>query len=231
MELIIWSCSEYETEVRLKSLTDARRVHGLRERRRGTGPQAQKGRSRRSNKVLHHRVEDGPQTGNRRGTCQCPSVGARQLSGWSPASSGVGRPRGVPAQHGGLDVHPTVHRISGSSSTRGRHLPLGLWEHPTHGRYLPLTSACPARDALIKRHTKDHPATTYSQRSCVLARSGVSATSPRLWLAAPLTVTVQRARSNEGTMSDVLRTTSCCPSHQPPSFRIPSIPKTLGALT
>ena len=75
---------------------------------------------------------------------------------------------------------------------------------PTHGRHLPLASACPARDAL-KRHTKSHPTTVFGGGKLkvqsavlprVLAKSGVSATLPRLWPAAPLTVTVQGTRDS-----------------------------------
>ena len=60
-----------------------------------------------------------------------------------------------------------------------------------------------ARDAL-KRHTKKPPCNStfggrggqkYSQRSCLVSLRGVASPplSPRLWPAAPLTVTVQRA--------------------------------------
>ena len=77
-----------------------------------------------------------------------------------------------------------------------------------HGRYLPPASAVPgtwaslARDAL-KDTLKSHPATVRGGRKlkvqsstvpCVLTRSRLSTTPPRLWPAAPLTLTVQGRR-------------------------------------
>ena len=65
----------------------------------------------------------------------------------------------------------------------------------------------------IKRHTQKPPCDSMLWRKlkvqsavlpCALARSRLLTTPPRLWLAAPLTVTVQRAASKKGTTSDVL---------------------------
>ena len=100
----------------------------------------------------------------------------------------------------------------------------GLWEQPNSWA---LPSTCvrgtlPARDALEDTLKKNHPATIRGGGKlkvqsavlpCVLAKSRLSTTLLRLWPAAPLTVTVQRA-GKKGTMSDVLRTAGC--SHQPP---------------
>ena len=85
----------------------------------------------------------------------------------------------------------------------------------------------PLKDTSKRRPTKLKFKIPPTVLPCVLARGGVSATSPRLWLAAPLAVTVQ---GKKGKASDVGRKPGCRPSHRPPSGRIPSIPEgTRGA--
>ena len=157
----------------------------------------------------------GPQTGNRRGP------GLKILR---PTSARVGRPPVFGLVARGGCPHNTGDsswtRLSTSASVGAAQLmgaTYGWASSPLEGAprlQKPLTGFGRAAQKNTPAFADSHPATVRGGGKlkvqsavlpCVLARSGVSATSPRLWPAAPLTVTVQRAESKKGTMSDVLQ--------------------------
>ena len=131
---------------------------------------------------------------------------ARQSSGWSLAG-GERRPRNAtPLIPVGVSyatpwvqsAHSTPIPVSVSLASPWIERVVGAAHH---GRNLPLASEFPARDALkdrLKTSLRQSRKLNVQSLPCVLAGSRLPTTSPRFPLAAPLTVTLQRAGSREG---------------------------------